>query len=763
MAQGMKRYTSGGGFPAIWYTLMKSNGVSAGVSVRDLLRMWRALNSRNACKTCALGMGGQLGGMVNEAGHFPEVCKKSVQAMAADLQGGIRDGFFDEFGFDKLERFTPRELEMAGRLTQPMYAGPGDKGYRAISWEEALFRGAEGLKRAKSPDETFFYFSGRSSNEAGFLLQLFARLTGTNNVNNCSYFCHQASGVGLASVTGSGTATVTLDDVAECDLFFLIGGNPASNHPRLMRSLLELKRNGGKVVVINPLRELGLVNFKVPSDPLSLLFGTKIADEYVMPHIGGDIALLMGIAKGVLEAGGLDEAYVKEYCEGFEEFVTGVRASTWSELERSSGVLEEEMRKLAGMYMRSERTIFAWTMGITHHEHGVDNVRAIANLAMMRGMLGRPGRGLLPLRGHSNVQGIGSMGAVPELKGSVVKAIEERLQVTLPRSAGLDTLGCVEKAAQGGVRWALHLGGNLYGSCPDCVFAKRALAQIDMTIFMSTTLNTGHAHGRGKESLILPVLARDEDPQATTQESMFNFVRLSEGGERRHEGPRAEVAVIAALARLTLGEDHPANFKAMEEHKTIRAFIADVIPGYKDLASIDATKREFHVGGRVFHTPRFATASGKAKFHAVQVPGLKGANGTGDGSGHEVEVGSALRLMTIRSEGQFNTVVYEEEDVYRHQERRDVILMNELDIQRLKLKVDERVTVRSQTGEMRGILVRSAEIRAGNAAMYYPESNVLVSRSRDNESKTPSFKNTIIWVEKARSLYVLGRVLEEVK
>jgi len=354
---------------------------------------------------------------------------------------------------------------------------------------------------------------------------------------------------------------------------------------------------------------------------------------------------------------------------------------------------------------------------------------------------------------------------VPELKGSVVKAIEERLQVTLPRSAGLDTLGCVEKAANGGIRWALHLGGNLYGSCPDCVFAKRALSQIDMTIFMSTTLNTGHAHGRGKESLILPVLARDEDPQSTTQESMFNYVRLSEGGERRHEGPRAEVAVIAGLARLTLGEDHPADFKAMEEHKTIREFISHVIPGYQAIGSIDATKREFHVGGRVFHTPRFATSSGKARFHAVQVPGVKsgGAGSLGQERSDEVEVGSALRLMTIRSEGQFNTVVYEEEDVYRHQERRDVILMNELDIQRLKLKVDERVTVRSQTGEMRGILVRSAEIRAGNAAMYYPESNVLVSRSRDNESKTPSFKNTVIWVEKARSLYVLGRVAEAAK
>src|SRR5688572_11256066 len=278
--------TSGGGWPAIFYTLRKMRRVG-------LLRSWRALRSKNACKTCALDMGGQFGGMVNEAGRFPEVCKKSIQAMAADMQGKIHPHFFDDFSLEKLRGFSPRELEAAGRLVQPLYAGPLDSHYREISWDDALDRIAKKLAKT-SPDETFFYLSGRSSNEAGFLLQLFARMYGTNNVNNCSFYCHQASGVGLTTVTGSGTATVELEDVDKADLVFVIGGNPASNHPRLMRTLMSVRRRGGEVIVINPIVETGLVNFSVPSDVLSLFFGTKIASLYVQPHIGGDLALLTG-------------------------------------------------------------------------------------------------------------------------------------------------------------------------------------------------------------------------------------------------------------------------------------------------------------------------------------------------------------------------------------------------------------------------------------------------------------------------------------
>src|SRR5262245_19349327 len=291
----MKRLRSGGGLAAILYTLRMANRVG-------WRRLWQAMRSKNACKTCALGMGGQAGGMRNEAGHWPEVCKKSLQAMVADMQKGLEPAFFARWSIAQLQTLSPRELEWCGRLTAPLYAGPDDTYYRVVDWDFALGRIIRQFQ-STPPDQHFFYASGRSSTEAGFLLQLFARLYGTNYVNNCSYYCHQASGVGLGQAVGTGTATVTLDDVENTNLFVLLGGNPASNHPRLMRSLMLIRRRGGHVIVVNPTREVGLVNFRVPSDVRSLLFGTNVASLYVQPHAGGDVALLTGVAKLLLERG----------------------------------------------------------------------------------------------------------------------------------------------------------------------------------------------------------------------------------------------------------------------------------------------------------------------------------------------------------------------------------------------------------------------------------------------------------------------------
>ncbi|MCH7814900.1 MAG: histidine kinase, partial [Planctomycetes bacterium] len=372
--------------------------------------------------------------------------------------------------------------------------------------------------------------------------------------------------------------------------------------------------------------------------------------------------------------------------------------------------------------------------GITHHEHGVKNVQAISNLALLRGMVGRPHAGLLPLRGHSNVQGIGSMGVTPQLKEAVIKRLQDHFGLTLPETPGLDTLRCIERAAEGGMRFACCLGGNLYGSNPEADFAARALGKIDFVLQLSTTLNTGHVMGRGRETLILPVLARDEEPQATTQESMFNYVRLSDGGTPRHDGPRSEVAVIARIARGLLGDGAAVDFSRMEQTGRIREAIAAIIPGYEAIGTIDRTKQEFHVPGRTFHEPKFKTPSGHAVFHALELPPLTAADN------------GWLRLMTVRSEGQFNTVVYEEEDIYRGQERRDVIMLHESDIARLGLRVDQPVTVQSKVGRLSGVRVRAIDIRPGNAAMYYPEANVLVPRRADPASGTPAFKNVAIQI-----------------
>ncbi len=718
----------GGGWSAVWYTIRKAREVGG------FVKLWKAMRSKNACKTCALGMGGQAGGMVNEAGHFPEVCKKSLQAMASDMQGAIRGDFFETYALPQWQAFSARELEACGRLTTPLWLDGEAQYYRPIAWNEALERIANKLAQV-APRETFWYASGRSSNEAGFLLQLFARLYGTNNVNNCSYYCHQASGVGLSRAVGSGTATIALEDVEGADLVFLIGGNPASNHPRLMRTLMQVRRAGGEVVVINPVVETGLVNFAVPSDVRSLLFGSKIASLYVQPDIGGDLALLTGVAKRIDELGATDGEFLEAHCDGWPALQSRLRTLKWEEICAKSGVSRQQIDEIARRYAAAKRVVFAWTMGITHHVHGVDNVEAIANLALMRGMVGRPHAGLLPIRGHSNVQGMGSIGVTPKLKEAILQRLQSHFGVQLAEEKGLDTMGCIEAAMAGQLKFGFCLGGNLFGSNPDSTFAAQALRNLDMLVYLNTTLNTGHAHGRAKETIILPVLARDEEPQPTTQESMFSRVRLSDGGPARHAGPRSEIEIVAELARRVLGKGGPVDWDLMSQTGQIRQAIGKIVPGWEEILQIDRTKQEFSIAGRRLIEPTFPTANGRAQLHSLELPALSGGAGE-------------LRLMTVRSEGQFNTVVYEDYDIYRGQERRDVILVHPDDLKRLGVPGESRVTVRSQVGVLTNVIARAYDkIKAGNALMYYPEANVLVPRTVDPASRTPAFKNVLVTIE----------------
>ncbi|HEX3601232.1 MAG TPA: molybdopterin-dependent oxidoreductase [Lacipirellulaceae bacterium] len=765
----MKKYKAGGGWPAVFYTWQKAREAGG------ILKLWRAMRSKNACKTCALGMGGQRGGMVNELGHFPEVCKKSLQAMVADMQGAVRHEFWQKYTPRELQQLSPRELEACGRLVEPVVYTRETGRYTPITWDDAIGRIVAKL-RATSPDETFWYFSGRSSNEAGFLLQLFARLYGTNNVNNCSFYCHQASGVGLASVTGSGTATIQLEDLDQADTVFLIGGNPASNHPRLMRTLLHVRRRGGEVIVINPLVETGLVRFNVPSDIKSLLFRSKIASLYIQPHIGGDLALLTGLAKRIVEMNAHDVAFLTDHCQGWPELKARLAEVSWDEIVTKSGVSRQDIDAIATRYAASKNVVFSWTMGITHHTHGVKNVQAIANLALLRGMAGRPGCGLMPIRGHSNVQGIGSVGVMPKLKDAIFDRLQTHFGVELPTTPGRDTMACMEGATAGELKVGFCLGGNLYGSNPDATYAGRSIANLDQITYLSTTLNTGHAFGLARETIILPVSARDEEPEPTTQESMFNYVRLSDGGPQRHAGTRSEIDVIASIASgvaassvtgvagssngVTNGKlgasvdgDHTRQRKsltaldwnAMRSTSQIQQAIANIIPGFDKIADISSTKQEFQIGGRTFHTPQFATPDGRANIHTHDLPELAG---TGP---------DEIRLMTIRSEGQFNTVVYEDEDVYRGIDRRDVILLHPDDLRRFGVKDGDRVTVHGPAGTMYHIRATAFDsLKPGNAAMYYPECNVLVSRALDPQSKTPAFKGVVVRVEAVPSNILNG-------
>lgn len=692
-----------------------------------IVPLYRRLRSRNACKTCAVGMGGRRGGMVDEAGHFPEVCKKSVQAQAGDMAAPIPERWFADTPISAMERLGSADMERLGRLAFPVMAAEGDTRFRRVSWSEALDRAGAGLRAAR-PDEVFFYASGRSSNEAAFLMQLVARAYGTANIHNCSFYCHNASSVALGRVYGSGTASITLDDLGRTDLVLVAGANPASNHPRLVTQLIALRRRGGTVIVVNPLRELGLVRFRVPSDWRSFVFGSQVSDLYLQPHVGGDVALFKALLKGVVEADAVDREFIAAHTAGWDAIEADVGTTPWDVLVERSGVSRAEIDRAVAAIAGARRGIFCWAMGLTHHAHGVDNVLALANLGLARGWLGRPGCGLLPIRGHSNVQGVGSCGVTPALKDAFAAKLRDLYGVPIAPGVGQDTYASMAAAAEDRIRAAVLLGGNLLASNPDRTWAAAALRRIPATVSITTKLNEGHVHGRGRTAIILPVRARDEETQATTQESMFNLVRLSEGGPPAVDGEmRSEVDVIASLAELILP---PGRFEwsVLRSHGELRRAIASVVPGFGAMARIDEPgDGEFTIAGRTFSEPRFPTPDGRARFQPTPLPEFPIAPGE-------------LRLMTVRSEGQFNTVVYEEEDLYRGNRRRDVVMMAAADTARLGVAEGERVIVETAAGRLE-VSVAVVDIRPGSIAMYYPEANAIVPRRLDERSKTPAFKS----------------------
>ncbi|MEE8307170.1 MAG: FdhF/YdeP family oxidoreductase, partial [Gammaproteobacteria bacterium] len=638
---------AGGGAKKVLYTLMSVKRVG-------LKNAAKALTSHNACKACGFGMGGQRGGMTNEMDEFPSVCNKSVQAQITDIQPPIPLAVF-EHTLAELKELDGHELEHLGRLGTPIYKPADGNHYQPVEWDFAVKRIAERLRQT-DPARSFFYSSGRSSNEAGFLLQLLARLYGTNNVNNCSYYCHQATGVALGNTIGTGTSTVELKDLSGCDLIFVIGANPSSNHPRFIHQLKACRERGGDVIIINPAKEPGLVRFAVPKSVKSMLSGgTWIASDYLQPRIGSDIALFKGIAKAVIEAASIDNSFIDQHTQGFDDYCNDIRATTWDEIVQHTGVGRQDIERVAARYCAASNAVFSWGMGMTHHQHGVANVEQISNLALLRGMVGKRFAGLLPLRGHSNVQGIGTIGVKPVLAQDVFLKMEQELGVRLPSTAGVDTMAGMQAAARGDIDVALIMGGNLYAANPNSSWAERALDRIGCKIFLTTTLNRGHVCGIDSgESWVLPVTARDEERQPTTQESMFNYVRLSDGGIDRLDNIRSEVEILSDVGSLLL-DNSPVDFAAFKSHRKIRETIAEIVPGMEELASIDVAKQEFHVRGRLLHTPEFKTDDGKARFVTAPIPNRPVANS---------DLPSFV-LSTVRSEGQFNTIVYEYEDSYR--------------------------------------------------------------------------------------------------
>jgi len=719
----------GGGPKKVLYTLKT-------VARIGLLNSAKALNSKNTCKACGLGMGGQRGGMTNEKDEFPSVCNKSIQAQSTDIQEPIPTDLFNHT-LDDFKQLSAYELEHLGRLNNPLFKSADGNKYSPVSWEFALDKMARAFA-ATNPERSFFYSSGRSSNEAGFVLQLLARLYGTNNVNNCSYYCHQATGVGLQNVIGSGTATVSLEDVGNCDCIFVIGANPSSNHPRFVHQLKNCRERGGQVIVINPAKEPGLVRFAVPKSAKSMLSGgTWIASEYVQPKIGSDLALFKGIAKALLESNQVANDYVAQYTDNFQTFKQDIENTDWQTIIESCGVDREKITSLANAYAQSENAIFAWGMGITHHLHGVENVEAIANLALLRGMLGKPAAGLLPLRGHSNVQGIGTVGVKPILAEDVLQQLEQHLGVKLPRTKGMDTLACLTSAHEGKIDAALIMGGNLFSATPNSQWAQAALDKINFKVYLTTTLNAGHITGmETSEALILPVTARDEEWQPTTQESMFNYVRLSDGGIDRLHNVKPEVEILCELGKRLL-PNCPLDFNQLKQHDSIRAAIAATIPGLSELKDIAQTKQEFTIKNRLLETPHFKTENGKAQFQTSPLPA------------QITSTEYPFLLASIRSEGQFNSIIYEESDSYRGTDTRWSILMNQDDINELGIAAGDCADIQSTQGEMKAVKVFAFDVPRGNVMAYYPEANILIATTHDPRSKTPAFKSVPVKIIRA--------------
>lgn len=698
-----------------------------------------SVRSKNTCKACAFGTGGQRGGLHNEYSNRVEICNKNIQAQLSDIRDPIPIEIFEQNSIAELRALSGKQLEDLGRLAVPLYKAAAAEHYQAISYEQALQQIAAHM-RGTEPQRSFFYGSGRSSNEAAFILQLFARLYGCNHINNCSYYCHQASGVGLGASIGTGTATIQYGDLHKADLIIVLGANPASNHPRFVKVLLECRQRGGTVIVINPAREAGLVRFASPSNFKSMITGGgEVATHYVQPHIGGDIPLLSGIAKYLLQHGLQDQSFIDDHCENFASYRDSIDRLEWQDIEAECGVSRDEIERIAANYGESRRTVFAWGMGLTHHQHGTDNVQAVANLALLRGMLAGEGKGLLPLRGHSNVQGVGSMGLTPALKAEVFAAIERELRVQLPQHEGMDTLACVQAAARNEIDFALLLGGNLYSANPDSSFSARALNAIPCKVMINSTLNQTHVNGVDGENYILPIRVRDEEQQATTQESMFNFLRMSDGGFNRIPTLWSEVDIISSLAQQVIDRKQ-MDFAEFQRHDRIRHAIAKLVPGFAELALIDASKQEFHIEGRHLTQPEFSTPSGKARFALPPSPKRPAA---------ATPSHQQFTLTSVRSEGQFNTIIYNETDVYRRQSSRKVLFMHNADMQRLQLQEDDLVDVSNSTGVMEDLRIAPYDIKPGNVMTYFPEANVLVPQTCDPRSRTPAFKSVRVTIQRA--------------
>lgn len=733
---------AGGGLPVIQYWVEKTLSPQG-------LQLWQTLNHKSTCLSCAWGTGGQKGGFVNEAGEYLQRCAKSVEAIAAELQPGIKPDFFQKYNISELQELTSQECDNLGRLNYPLILKSGSSHYQRISWEEVyqIAKPAFSL----TPATIASYSSGRSSNEAAYLLQLLMRSLGSNNLADCSDLCHAPSTVGLKKVFGSGTSMVSLEGLQHSDCVVLIGSNAPANHPRLMNELIKLRDRGGKVIIINPQIEIGLVKFASPAFPIKSLLtgGSDISSLYLQPIPGSDVALFLGLQKSLIDQNLIKIEYLKSSTQNWQQILDYANNISWDDITKTCGLSQEEITATAYIIGKSERVVFAWAMGITQQTNGVNNVLSIANTALITGNAGKIGAGTMPIRGHSNVQGFGSMGVTVKHGEEIKQALSKLLGKPLNETPGYHTRDLIAAAELGKINTLFCLGGNLYAANPDLSQAKRALSQIETIFYVATKPNLGHFHGLAKQqTLILPVFNRFENPHRTTTESGNNFVRLNDAGKSHLQPDNSdlisEVELITEIAHR-LHDEHPINWRKLQDTVYVRELIAKTIPGYEKIGQIDQTQEEFTIAGRIFDEPKFPTFDGKARMFVTPLPQLTLPDKSAFGV-EENQPGIVLILGTGRGYGQHNTVVYRSADKYRNMPHRHCILMNSLDIKKAGFQQHQRVTVKGSGGELENIEIICGAIREGVAFMFYPEANVLLTAEIDPESGTPAYKRVPVFV-----------------
>ncbi|UNP90261.1 FdhF/YdeP family oxidoreductase [Aeromonas encheleia] len=755
MSSHIEKPAKAGGFSSLQSTFKQVlRSQKTRQNIKNLLRV----NQTDGfdCPGCAWGD--------NKQGAF-QFCENGAKAVAWESTGKtVGAAFFAEHSVRRLASQSDYWLEYQGRLTEPLRYNPASDHYEPVSWDEAFAIIAAKLQSLASPDEVEFYTSGRASNEASYLYQLFGRLYGTNNFPDCSNMCHEASGVGLIQSVGVGKGTVVLEDFDVAKAIFVFGQNPGTNHPRMMNALRQAARQGCQIVTFNNLKEVALERFASPQSPAELLTpaATRISHQYLTPKLGGDMAAVRGMAKYILEeeGGRIDLAFIEQHTAHFDQYLEQVRATDWAQIEAQSGLGRDAISQAARIFAQSDSVISCWAMGITQHKHSVDSIREIVNLHLMCGQIGKPGAGLCPVRGHSNVQGNRTMGINEKPNAAFIDRLERRFS-GLKRTPGHNVYEALKALHAGQSKMIVCLGGNLAAAAPDTDFTYEALRNSELNVQISTKLNRSHLMV-SRDALILPCLGRTElDRQRTgiqkiTVEDTFSMVHASTGmNDPVSPLCLSEIDIVARMAEATLGSERVDWLALRDDYGLLRDLIAETIAGFDDFNRRIEEPCGFHLENAAAKL-RWNTRSGLAEFRPSRLPDSI----LPDCTRHAEQMVDqpVLLLQSLRSHDQYNTTIYGMDDRYRGiKGRRNVVFMNEADARALGLAEEQQVDMAAICNDgrervVRGFSVIFYEIPRGNIAAYYPETNPLVAIESIGEgSFTPTSKSIPVLVSPTRA------------